>query len=81
MLVDVDDELSDIILVYPNPALDIIYIDGITDRDIHISTVDGRSSSHSITNGQVDISAFVKGIYLLSLEVDDRIYSRTFVKM
>ena len=82
MLVDVDNAPTDLIQVYPNPAQDFLYIDGVSDSKISISTVNGQSSLYILRNGQVDISSLVNGIYFLSLvELDGKTYSSTFVKM
>ena len=81
MLVDVDDVLTDLLEVFPNPAQDILYIEGFSEASIIISTVDGQSSIYKMRNSKVDVSTLVKGIYFLSLEFDGKLYSRTFVKM
>ena len=81
MLVDVDDAMTDLIKVYPNPAQDVLYIDGISETSISITAVDGQATLYLIQNGKVDISSLVEGIYFLSFELDSRIYSRTFVKL
>ena len=81
MLVDVDDVITDLIHVYPNPAQEFLYIDGVSDSKISISSVNGKVSLFMIRNGKVDISSLVKGIYFLSLELNGNDHSLTFVKM
>ena len=81
MLVDVDDAITDLVHVYPNPVQEFLYIDGVSDSKISISSVNGKVSLYMIRNGKVDISSLVKGIYFLSLELNGNDYSLTFVKM
>ena len=77
----VDDAITDLVHVYPNPVQEFLYIDGVSDSKISISSVNGKVSLYMIRNGKVDISSLVKGIYFLSLELNGNDYSLTFVKM
>ena len=81
MLVDVDDALYNIVNLYPNPAQDLLYIDGVLDANVTISDLNGQSLVYNMKNGKVDISTLVKGIYFISIQYTGRVYSQTFVKM
>lgn len=80
MLVDVEDELQDIIHVYPNPAHDLLYVDGLDDTKINITAANGIVTQFDLLHGKVDISNLVRGIYFMSAMVEGKVYNHTFVK-
>ncbi len=80
MLVDVEEDFNDLIHVYPNPAQEVLFIEGIADAKVSIIAADGRSAVYELIAGRVDISNLIEGIYFINLSVKGRAYSHTFVK-
>ncbi len=58
--------------VYPNPAQDILYIDGYNDTDIHVIVwdMDARQrivKDYNDTRASIDVSSLESGMYILTL--------------
>jgi len=54
--------------VYPNPATDILYIDGLNEaQPYNIITLDGRVVQTGITNQQINVNTLPKGMYTLQI--------------
>ena len=49
--------------VYPNPAKDALYIDGIDGQTVRVYDATGRLVMEEVYNGQLNISALQSGIY------------------
>lgn len=57
------------IRVYPNPTIDTIYIEGISERDnVAVYDMQGRlvMSQHGVT--QLNVGSYPSGIYIISIE-------------
>ena len=72
--------LSDLILIYPNPVIDKLQIQ--TDLQIkkaEITEITGRLL-YSTTSKSIDCSSLANGFYLISVEVEKGIIVKRFVK-
>ncbi len=67
--VGVENELSNSIQLYPNPANDLVYIVS-TEKISSVSLLDmtGKKLYFSEKTAQIDVSPFAKGIYLLEIQ-------------
>ena len=78
---DVINEITDDeILVYPNPANDMVYI--TTDiPSVSIYSIDGKLLKiKKINNNQINISDLENGVYLMKLESAEGNYYKTIIK-
>jgi len=67
--------------VYPNPAYDLLYIEGLQNPDASIFDLSGRILFQSLkTNGRIDISGLKAGIYILHLKRDGRTFFQKVIK-
>ena len=67
--VAIDKVNADPLTLYPVPAKDILYINGLkTATEVKIFDLVGKSLSVQLSNGTVDVSGLRKGIYILSVE-------------
>jgi hypothetical protein len=75
------DELkfSDLYSVYPNPAQNTIYINGLDVFETQILTLSGKYMFSSF-NHQIDISRLSKGTYVAMLVAKTGNFSRVFIK-
>lgn len=81
MLVDVDESILQSIELYPNPAQNYLYVEGVTQANIRISDVNGRSQYYLLNNKRIDISNLSSGIYFINFEIHGSYYSRSFIKL
>lgn len=65
---DVDENVCNMMSVYPNPANNFIYIDLDKPSEIHVSDLLGNEVLHTIANGKVDVSSLTNGIYFLKAD-------------
>lgn len=57
------------IRIYPNPAADVVHIDGIKDQDFNIYNVAGQLvKAGSVKQGEINIRELVKGNYILKIK-------------
>lgn len=54
--------------VYPNPAKDVLYIDGLQNERISIYDIDGRLVKQVISDGKVDIKDLTAGVYAIKIQ-------------
>ncbi|UKN00109.1 YHYH protein [Paracrocinitomix mangrovi] len=66
--------------VYPNPATDILKVDGIDGAKYTIIDQLGREISTGKVAGTIDISAFEGGSYMIRFEMNDLTSFRRFIK-
>ena len=68
------------IVVYPNPAKDILNI--VTDLDVKASLYDmtGRILKSNIIEKQIDLSNLPSGVYFLNIEHEGQIYNKRIIK-
>ncbi|WP_264537490.1 DUF5074 domain-containing protein [Flavobacterium sp. N1736] len=67
--------------IYPNPVSDILNI--ITEDEVVNVTVydiSGKSIHTKVSNNQVDVSNFAKGMYIINIVTDKAKYTQKFIK-
>jgi hypothetical protein len=73
-----------IIDLYPNPANDILYVDGLqnkTNACIYSSTGQLMFSSEiDALNGEINVSALPSGLYILKMNVDDGVVVKRIIR-
>jgi hypothetical protein len=72
--------------LYPNPATDVIRLNGLklSDYQFQITDVQGKQLSenqYSVRNSEINIREFTAGVYILNIYKDNqRVASKKFVK-
>jgi hypothetical protein len=73
------------ILVYPNPAIDVLNINGVTnieDGHFQIFSMEGRTiNKGKITNNQINIEQLKTGNYVLKVQSNGRVFYSKFIKI
>ncbi|MBE6317896.1 MAG: T9SS type A sorting domain-containing protein [Bacteroidales bacterium] len=76
---------TDNVMLYPNPAKELIYIKGI--KDVKTLTItDSRGTQHirmhnpEISSG-VNVSTIPVGVYIMTIETDTQVIHKRFVRM
>ena len=75
-------EMTDI-LVYPNPATDVLYIDGTQNSEIEILNIEGQILRLLIINNNhtiLDISDLAEGLYFVKVKNETGTLVKKFVK-
>jgi hypothetical protein len=69
----IGNEILPLVQVYPNPATDQLFINGVKDTRISIYSVDGKliKSIESFTGTAIDVSEIRNGIYVLHITTSD----------
>ena len=72
---------KELIEIYPNPFQDIIFLPEIETGYVSIFGLDGKLvTSKDVDSNQVNLSELSKGIYVLSVTVDNILYQKRIVK-
>jgi hypothetical protein len=54
--------------IYPNPANEILFIEGLVSPEIFkISDLSGRTVSEGVTDGSINVTGLVSGLYILNM--------------
>jgi hypothetical protein len=79
-----DEALPEELLVFPNPAMDVLRVEGTAAADqqqVFIMDASGRLVQESpLRNGVLDVSRLAPGNYVLQLLGDGKFVSRKFTK-
>jgi hypothetical protein len=70
--------------IYPNPSSDILYLklpDGFTNElEIEVTSITGRIVYRNTgDNTEIDVSAFQKGVYIIRVKLDRKVFVRRFL--
>ncbi|MFH0895891.1 MAG: two-component regulator propeller domain-containing protein [Bacteroidota bacterium] len=68
------------LLVFPNPANDVLNIKGVTSGMLYISDATGRIVIEQMNTGSVNVSHLERGIYFVSVQAEQGRAVRRFVK-
>ena len=68
------------VAIYPNPAYDVLNIEGEGIRMVEMFDVNGRSVLTSMTAGQINMANFVNGVYVVRVTTDNGIRTEKVVK-
>ncbi len=67
---------QDLLQLYPNPAAELVQIDGITDNaTLLLSDLYGRTFQLPLQNGRADISALAAGMYVVRIQQKEQVYN------
>jgi hypothetical protein len=69
--------------LYPNPAVDMLYISGVKDARINIYDISGRSVYETNTaaeTAKVNVAAYPKGIYLVRIQKGQTVVTKKLIK-
>lgn len=65
-----------VLTVYPNPAAELVQIDGITgNATLLLSDLYGRTFQAPLQNGRADISALAAGMYIVRIQQKEQSYN------
>lgn len=77
-------EMVNVVRVFPNPASDILNIDGIENSEIIISNILGEQvylkNHNSGAQGVIDVGNFANGLYLIKVIKQDKVTTIKLVK-
>ena len=77
----VSDVKKNNISVFPNPAVDVLNISNVSSKTkFEIYSVGGQLVNQGTTDGKVNVSKLVKGVYILSLESNGEKSQTKFIK-
>lgn len=62
----IDDVEATNIAVYPNPAKDVIHINGLEDETVNVYDAMGRLVMQQVYSGSLDVSGLAQGVYAIT---------------
>ncbi len=66
--------------VYPNPAADVVFVDGVVDADLTVTSVSGAIVK-SVKNAQsVNVADLSRGVYLLTVKTGNDTFTTRIIK-
>ena len=78
----VEDNVADIINIYPNPVKNMLYIGLNGERyDVEIYSLLGQPISTDFDVNQVDVSSFNQGIYLVKIKHENKVVVKRIMKL
>jgi len=75
------DEIDNDVIVFPNPAQDVISISNVSNSSIYIYSILGNlifSTENKENTCTIDISKYKQGNYIIKIKYDDKIISKKF---
>ena len=77
----VDEHTAGRLVIYPNPAREVVTVPGFESGTVKIFDLRGRwIMSAELVNGFVNVSQLDKGSYLMQLQTNDQVLTARFVK-
>lgn len=79
----VEDNLADLINIYPNPATTHINVDfpaGIEILDVALYDILGNNTGAVLVNGIIDVSNISRGVYILNVKTDQGTLTQKVIK-
>jgi hypothetical protein len=71
---------DDVIFIYPNPAKDVIYLDGADHDYIEIFDVIGKKVAQvNKKENMLNVANFPEGVYVIKIHLDSNIESHKFI--
>ena len=68
------------ISVYPNPAADVVYINGVAEADVTVTSLSGAVVLAVDGVNSVDVSGLSAGVYLMTVNTGDNVYTERIIK-
>ena len=66
--------------VYPNPATDVVYIDGVENADVTLTSLSGAVVLDVDGVKTVDVSGLSAGVYLMTVKTGNGVYTERIIK-
>ncbi|MBB3185885.1 thiol protease/hemagglutinin PrtT [Microbacter margulisiae] len=69
--------------IYPNPASNMLYINGLEDDNVFVTICDVSGKivlSKNISGNSLDISALANGLYIMKISTTNRVETTKFIK-
>ncbi|MBA7548897.1 hypothetical protein ES705_41365 [subsurface metagenome] len=76
----IDEQATNIIQIYPNPAQDYLYIDSDQEFHLQVISISGQVMMTSRNLNKIDVSELQSGIYILLIEIDGNKIIRKLIK-
>lgn len=69
--------------IYPVPAVDVLYIDGVAESSpVKVYSIGGQLvGEYQLENGSIDVSSLVGGVYIVQVTTANGVVKKQFVKM
>jgi hypothetical protein len=71
--VEIENELTENVLVYPNPTTGILYFKNTNNSDLELYSIDGKQVVITVKNNFIDLSQLSKGTYILKIINSDKV--------
>lgn len=82
-ILGVEDNLADLINIYPNPATTTLNIDipsNIEVLDVALYDILGKNTGAVLVNGTIDVSNLSRGVYILNVKTDQGTLTQKVIK-
>lgn len=82
-VLSVEDNLSEVVSIFPNPVNDILNVRVPSNIEITGATlydILGKDQRVNVVNGQINVSALNRGVYILNLETSAGVLTQKIVK-
>ena len=83
VILGVEDNLADLINIYPNPATTTLNIDipsNIEVLDVALYDILGKNTGAVLVNGTMDVSNLSRGVYILNVKTDQGTLTQKVIK-
>ena len=83
IILSVEDNLADLINIYPNPATTHINVDfpaSIEILDVALYDILGKNTGAVLANGIIDVSNISRGVYILNVKTDQGTLTQKVIK-
>lgn len=79
LLIDSFNE-NDLFSIYPNPVKDILYTQLKDVKKIKIVDLSGKNTLSNENSNFINVSNLQKGMYIVQIEIEEKIYNEKFIK-
>ena len=68
------------IIVYPNPAKEVLNISTTLNIEVSLYDMSGKKLRSKVTDKQIDLRNLPQGIYFLQINYEGKIYNKKIIK-
>lgn len=68
------------IRIYPNPASDVLYVEGSENAKVMLTSVSGKVIRSEENINSMDVSALPAGVYLITVQTGDKVQTTRIIK-
>ena len=76
----INNTFNNTIRIYPNPASDMVYMEGAENATITLTSISGKVIRTEENINSMDISTLPAGIYLISIQNEDKVQTTRLIK-